>query len=58
MEGLEIPHPRMHLRAFVLAPLAEIDDAIWHPKLKCPISELLSRLSDEELKEIRPTGFD
>jgi 2-amino-4-hydroxy-6-hydroxymethyldihydropteridine diphosphokinase len=29
--GLHVPHPRMHLRAFVLLPLTEIDPAAHIP---------------------------
>ncbi len=32
MRELEVPHPRMHLRAFVLAPLAEIAPGLGHPR--------------------------
>ena len=42
--GLEIPHPRMERRAFVLAPLEEIAEDLRHPVLGCSVSELARRL--------------
>ena len=31
--GLTLPHPRLHLRAFVLEPLAQIAPELEHPRL-------------------------
>src|SRR5206468_6295615 len=36
-EFLTLPHPRLHLRRFVLAPLNEISPSFRHPGLKCMI---------------------
>lgn len=41
---LTLPHPAMHQRAFVLAPLAEIAPTMQHPKLHHSITELLALL--------------
>jgi 2-amino-4-hydroxy-6-hydroxymethyldihydropteridine diphosphokinase len=41
---LEIPHPLMHERAFVLKPLCELDPGVIHPVLKKTAKELLASL--------------
>lgn len=45
-KGLEIPHPEMHKRAFVLAPLMEIAPDLEHPVLKQPIDMLYMDCED------------
>ena len=52
-EMLEIPHPRMHLRKFVLGPLCEIAPGYQHPVLHKSIEELLTLCADTtEIKKL------
>jgi len=43
---LQIPHPRMLLRNFVLVPLAEIAPAVRHPTWPATAAEFVIRSSD------------
>ncbi len=42
--ALEVPHPRLHERRFVLAPLAELVPDLVHPALGQTIAGLLAQL--------------
>jgi 2-amino-4-hydroxy-6-hydroxymethyldihydropteridine diphosphokinase len=46
LPNLRLPHPRMHRRRFVLAPLCEIAPAVIHPTLQKSCAELLAALDD------------
>jgi 2-amino-4-hydroxy-6-hydroxymethyldihydropteridine diphosphokinase len=51
-EQLMLPHPRMHERAFVLRPLADIAPAWRHPDTGEPISVLLGNVGEAGLERL------
>jgi 2-amino-4-hydroxy-6-hydroxymethyldihydropteridine diphosphokinase len=47
-EELQIPHPRIQNRQFVLVPLVEIDRNLIHPVLKKTIQDLLNNFKEDQ----------
>jgi len=58
---LHIPHPEMHTRLFVLAPLAELIPNQLHPQQHCSVEalcqQLLSKSGSDDLEQVSwPSG--
>jgi 2-amino-4-hydroxy-6-hydroxymethyldihydropteridine diphosphokinase len=53
-DELVVPHPEMHRRGFVLAPLTEIEPGLVHPLLGRTMLELFEALEDRP--RLRPTS--
>ncbi len=51
--GINLPHPRMHQRNFVLIPLFEISKKWVHPKSKDHIKTLILKLSNKDITSIK-----
>jgi dihydropteroate synthase/2-amino-4-hydroxy-6-hydroxymethyldihydropteridine diphosphokinase len=52
---LVLPHPRMHERAFVLAPLADVAPGWRHPVSGKAVEELLAGADRSGVRALRPT---
>ena len=50
---LQIPHPRMRGRAFVLVPLAELAPELFHPTLNLSIQTMVENLAEEEREQVQ-----
>jgi 2-amino-4-hydroxy-6-hydroxymethyldihydropteridine diphosphokinase len=49
---LQLPHPQLHKRRFVLQPLCDIASELVHPVLRQTIRSVLSSLKDDKKKVI------
>lgn len=54
--NLQVPHPQMHLRRFVVVPLAELNPGLVHPRLGIRIDDLLAGLPS--VPEVRVMARD
>ena len=52
LPGLEIPHPSIAQRQFVLAPLAELAPELRHPVLRKTIRQLLANVEDQGVRRL------
>jgi len=51
-ETLVIPHPRLHERAFVLVPLADVAADIIHPVLQKTVMQMLAEVDTGDIHKI------
>ena len=49
--GLEVPHPRLHERAFVLQPMLELAPQLAHPRLG-PLQPLLAATAHQPIERL------
>ena len=52
-QKIEIPHPKMHNRNFVIFPLYELNKNWVHPKTKANINHIINQFKGSDLSDIR-----
>ena len=52
--NLTVPHPRLHERAFVLVPLADLAPDYRHPVIGMSIQQLLSQVDARQIRLFQP----
>ena len=57
-DEIVIPHPRLHLRRFVLAPLADVRSELILPGRERSVAELLDALEDRSRVEVFAESWD
>lgn len=55
LDNIIVPHPKMHLRKFVLLPLEQIYPSWYHPVLRKYVRELISECPDNTV--VRKTDY-
>ncbi len=56
-ESLVIPHPRMHVRKFVLIPLLELDPELLDPAASVPYADYLAQLPPQGIYYFGATRY-
>jgi 2-amino-4-hydroxy-6-hydroxymethyldihydropteridine diphosphokinase len=56
--ALNVPHPRLPERAFVLVPLCELAPDHRHPVLGSTMQEILDSLEDQGVSRVAPPGWE
>jgi 2-amino-4-hydroxy-6-hydroxymethyldihydropteridine diphosphokinase len=56
-DSLQIPHPRLAQRAFVLRPLLDLDPDLTHPAAGARLDAMLQRIGQEGLVEVGWDGW-
>ncbi len=55
-QALTVPHPRMHERRFVLAPMAELAPDLRHPVTRQTMREMLGRIKGQAIRPFNPAS--